>query len=726
MRFTGFMKIRADFPALLALAGLMIWLAAQSAGAMMVTLRVEVAARWRDDGVELRVRARNLGNETAFNASPEIEFLGRQMNFYQRDILPDGIPVVFSNHFPAVAPLRSGAYPVLAQVRYQDDNSYTHFAPGYGILRYGGVDKSAPDLEVAWSNLNITDTASVSIAVSGVFDGIEAMQCILHTTPYISVSPNPVSLPMPPGGVLDFMIDLVNTNCVGGTSWPLIMFLVLDQSDSQQLRVYQNEIKIENTPQAVLHPLSGSVGRHGRRTAAIVVIVLIGFAVLITACVRAPGSYKLLKESGRWRYYVMALLAVMVLLIAWLVWRQNYHGEVCEAAQINPQALIDSINDAADYLVRNCDANGRFNYLVNPGSNADSSEKYNVLRHAGTIYALAMYQDVFPHPEVARTIRQSAKYLHDNAIRPVEGQDDMSAVWSDPEITGKNAPIAAKLGGAGLALLALVSADDVLPGLLDLNLAREIGNFIIFMQKSDGRFYSKYFQQTKCRDDAWTSLYYPGEAALGLLMLYRKDPHDKWLQAAHDAIVGMAELRRLINRYDPDHWALLATAELLPYYDKIKKPVPRELLIQHAVRICELMLANPPDYPAGSPEFGSFMEDGATCPTAIRLEGLISALSFLPEGNAELREAIAVRVSHGVQFMMNSQVKSGVNRGGIPRASRVLPEGHPQYSEKFNARAAEIRIDYVQHALSGFIKYYQTHTNYYQSSNSAASVRVAL
>ena len=56
------------------------------------------------------------------------------------------------------------------------------------------------------------------------------------------------------------------------------------------------------------------------------------------------------------------------------------------------------------------------------------------------------------------------------------------------------------------------------------------------MQKEDGTFYSKYIPAEGGRSVRWTSLYYPGEAALGLLMLYEKDPSAAWIQAAANAI----------------------------------------------------------------------------------------------------------------------------------------------------------------------------------------------
>ena len=88
-----------------------------------------------------------------------------------------------------------------------------------------------------------------------------------------------------------------------------------------------------------------------------------------------------------------------------------------------------------------------------------------------------------------------------------------------------------------------------------------------------------------------------------------------------------------------------------------------------------------------------------------RLEGLLAALTFLPDEQRVFRRKIKSIVSNGISFLLRSQVSSGKYVGGIPRAIGKLPSIHPSYSEKFNKRATEIRIDYVQHALNAMIQY---------------------
>ena len=57
------------------------------------------------------------------------------------------------------------------------------------------------------------------------------------------------------------------------------------------------------------------------------------------------------------------------------------------------------------------------------------------------------------------------------------------------------------------------------------------------------------------------------------------------------------------------------------------------------------------------------------------------------------------------QGMKNLTIPSGKYAGGIPRAIHPLPENHPRFDRSFNERATEVRIDYVQHALSAMLNY---------------------
>ena len=406
------------------------------------------------------------------------------------------------------------------------------------------------------------------------------------------------------------------------------------------------------------------------------------------------------------KYRVLIITLTLGLCVpAWVHTSIVWAGEKETAAFIEPNQLSKSIHSAADYLIRQCRENGKFQYRINLNKAVKLKPRYNLLRHAGTIYALASYDEAYPGELTRSALRRAIRYLKETAIGPVPGRSDLLAVWSHPDITHGKKPLQAKLGGTGIGLVALLSVEKRIPGTTPLEYLRQMGEFLIYMQKKDGSFYSKYIPQKGGRDDSWTSLYYPGEAVLGLVMLYERDPSVKWLQAAADGITYLSKKRAEADAVEADHWALLATARLLPLYDRCQQPIPRQAVINHAVQICESMLKGKPANYDSWQRNGSFTEGGRTTPTAIRLEGLLGALGFLPEKQSYLRRQIIFAISEGMQFLLRSQIQSGEHAGGIPRAIKKLPKDHPQWTRSFNRRATEVRIDYVQHALSAMLEY---------------------
>lgn len=347
-----------------------------------------------------------------------------------------------------------------------------------------------------------------------------------------------------------------------------------------------------------------------------------------------------------------------------------------------------------------------FEYRVNMDPTIKLKKRYNIIRHAGAIYAMSQYYELYPEDDEMRSaIERAGKYLRDEAIGPVSSNKDMLAVWSKPEINNSGKPLQAKLGGTGLGLIALLSIEKFHPGFTSLSDLQKLGNFIVYMQKEDGSFNSKYIPDEGGRSDKWGSLYYPGEAALGLLMLDEVDPTGLWIERAIKALEYLAKNWRGKSSVPVDHWTLLATSELMVNKNIDKVNINIELLINHTLQLCEIILNEQKINTLDSKLDGGFMFDGRITPTSIRLEGLLSALSFLPGDDIIVKE-IEDAVHRGISFLLRAQVKQSSFAGGFPRAVGKIDLNTPAI-KKFNRRATEVRIDYVQHALSAMIGYIQ-------------------
>ena len=427
-------------------------------------------------------------------------------------------------------------------------------------------------------------------------------------------------------------------------------------------------------------------------------MILIGAVVASVLCgCRGTGSLK--GEGGRPRGSNVKRRARA---------SQGPTGPERVALGVDPERLNRAMALGAGYAVRECDEEGRFTYRINlDPSIAPPLRKYSIIRHVGAICALALYAQHHPGADVRAALARSVRYLKETSCAPLPGRDDLLAVWSYPEVVGPGRPAQAQLGGSGLGLAALAAVEKVIPGTTSLEELRRLAKFVLFLQKADGGFYPRYVPSEGGKSERRPVLYYPGEAALGLLMLYELDPDPRWLQAAADAVAHLARQRAGKPTVPHDHWALMATALLLPAYDRCKQPLPREAIIQHAVQICESILSGAGRYPSYAIEYGCLTLNGTTCGTAARLEGLLDALTYLPPERKVLRERVAAACTHGIMFLLRCQRTEGKYAGAIPHAARPVAEGAPRWQKVLGFKATEVRIDYVQHALSAMLRYEQ-------------------
>ncbi len=356
-----------------------------------------------------------------------------------------------------------------------------------------------------------------------------------------------------------------------------------------------------------------------------------------------------------------------------------------------------AIDLATGYLVRACGPDGKFAYQVDLRTGKQNSS-YDIIRHAGAMYALAMANHAQPDPKVAAPLLRAAKFMRENYMGPGP-RPGMLTVWSqplgeNPEAYGsKPRERYAELGGIGLGLVALAAARQVDPQSVPLEELQALGRFVLFLQRDDGSFFHKY-EEKNGPVNYWHSLYYPGEAALGLIALYEADHSREWLAAANKALTYLAKSRAALSTVPADHWALIATAKLLPYCDPRGCAISREELVRHAVQVCESIMR---DQFVGSTNVGldgAFDSTGRTAPAATRLEGLVAALDFLPKGS--LHDRIESSTQRGIVFLVRSQVVSGRDAGGIPGSTLI---------RKFDS--AEVRIDYVQHSLCAWLRWQQ-------------------
>jgi hypothetical protein len=334
-------------------------------------------------------------------------------------------------------------------------------------------------------------------------------------------------------------------------------------------------------------------------------------------------------------------------------------------------ARIDAAIAAAGAKLRDLvQPDGHFVYEYRVADGRDTGD-YNIVRHAGAIYALAMWEARSPDPRTRAAIASAAGYLVAHALQPISA--DTRAVFSIDAEDG-TAGADAALGAAGLGLVALIAAEQLAPDSIGAPALRALGNFIVLMQRDDGSFFSTY-ERDGGRSNRFDSLYYPGEAILALTRLSAFDHDPRWHDAALKGLLHLAAARAQAAEVPSDNWALVATAELLAQGVSAEA---RARLLHHAAQIASVNL-EPQVTDRAAPFFGCYGDDGRTTPSATHLEGLLAAASYLPR--TDLRPSIDA----GIHFLLESQLGDGALPGDQHRKT--------------------VRIDFIQHALSAFIRY---------------------
>lgn len=352
------------------------------------------------------------------------------------------------------------------------------------------------------------------------------------------------------------------------------------------------------------------------------------------------------------------------------------------------KSVEQSIAAAASYLARAVRSDGTYCYTYRPLLD-ECAPDYNLLRHAGTTYSLYQALGLGPDPTLFDAAERATAWLR-SQVRTVDG-DRSRAYLLD---AGR-----AKLGAVGLSLMALVERERVVRDGRDRKLNRSLADFLISQQRNDGYFESYFAYKPGVHVPERNSIYYPGEAVLGLVRLYRIDPEPRFFEAA---LLGAEFLVKKRWRWagielyvPPDAWLTQAIADL----DAVR---PADWLRDYAYEIVELtettMLraedAVAPDL-VGGPAAG--VELPRVTPAGARAEGSTAAWT-MAERRGEREAATRWRdlTLRAAAFQLGHQYS--------PENSYFLAE--PERAQGAFRGAPddlEVRIDYVQHTLSGLI-----------------------
>ena len=397
-------------------------------------------------------------------------------------------------------------------------------------------------------------------------------------------------------------------------------------------------------------------------------------------------NYSMFDLSSPTTYIPTIFLTIVAVFIAilWKDARKNTRENTWELPYFDEIAL------SMNYLNNNIHPDGRFQYMQNVDPDIIyKNDVYNSLRHAGTLYAMYQYEKLGLETKYKDNRIASSKYFIDRYISKLD--DDKYVVVSFPEEENIKFHIA-KSGAAGVALCALCNLYEEKE--LELPVLRGLGEFIRSMTDEEGNVWAYYNLESNTIDTKAEAIFYPAEAAMGLLHLYEIDPQQKWLDTAKDIIFRIIELRKPMNLEIPfDHWSAMVVENLL--FKRLATPEEVIKLKEYVEQMAIPVLTNQITNPKNS-YYGAFIDNIRPCSIGTIMEGLASV--YFCTDNEQLKLVLSKALSIGNYFLARVQVKTGVNAGGLPNSANWVKPG-------VTPNASIIRIDNVQHVVLGWLRY---------------------
>ncbi|UPH49303.1 poly(glycerol-phosphate) alpha-glucosyltransferase [Listeria innocua] len=340
---------------------------------------------------------------------------------------------------------------------------------------------------------------------------------------------------------------------------------------------------------------------------------------------------------------------------------------------LTPEIISTLVENAGEYLAHQVNATGEFNY----GWFACFDKKikhYNSLRHASTTYSMLEAYELTGNKAILEAATKALTYLEKHFIYE---KDDM-AFLIEPELRE------VKLGGSAATLLALTKYMHITGTKTYLPLCRKIANAILSLQDENGKFTHVLEYPSLEVKDIFRIIYYDGEAVFGLLRLYEIDRDSKWLDAAAKSFNHFIKDKYWQNH---DHWLSYCANEITKY---IKDEAYYEFGLQNA-------FDNLPFIYERETTFPTFLElTVATKEMTLRME-------------AEGKQALLTSYSlENLEKTITKRALYQLNGYFYPELAMYYKNpARIEGSFFIRHQSFRVRIDDVEHNISGYVRYYQ-------------------
>ncbi|MBC2201134.1 poly(glycerol-phosphate) alpha-glucosyltransferase [Listeria welshimeri] len=340
---------------------------------------------------------------------------------------------------------------------------------------------------------------------------------------------------------------------------------------------------------------------------------------------------------------------------------------------LKPEIVAELVGNAGRYLANQVNATGEFNY----GWFACFDKKikhYNSLRHASTTYSMLEAYELTENEFILEAAANALAYLQKNFIYEKE---DL-AFLIEPELRE------VKLGGAAATLLAFTKYMKITGNKTYLPLCRKIANAILSLQDKDGKFTHVLEYPTLEVKDIFRIVYYDGEAVFGLLRLYEIDRDSRWLDAAAKSFNHFIRDNYWQNH---DHWLSYCANEITKY-------IPDEAYYEFGLQNA---FDNLPFIYARETTFPTFLElTVATKEMTLRMEKEGLQHLLLDYSIEELEKTITKRAHYQLNGYFYPELAMYYKNPARIEGSFFIRH-----------QSFRVRIDDVEHNISGYVRYYQ-------------------
>ena len=338
---------------------------------------------------------------------------------------------------------------------------------------------------------------------------------------------------------------------------------------------------------------------------------------------------------------------------------------------------IKSLIEGATYFLTNqVKADGQFEYGYFSAF-AKRIGTYNILRHSSSLYAMAEGYELIKDETIIETVEKGIDYVIREAMVYKEDQDIAFIV----DVANHNE---IKLGSNATAILAMTKYMEQSNSTKYLKEARALARGIIAMKTVSGGFIHVLSYPSFEIKDIHRIIYYEGEAVFALLRLYALDKDVQWLEEARKSLDYF-----IANDYwkHHDHWLSYAANEITDY-------LPEDTYFIFGLKNCH-----------GRLDF--IYHRDTTYPTFLELT---MAAYKLVKKIKELGK------SHLMEHIDEAKLEATIDRRAeYQRVGYFYPEQAMYMKDPslilhgffIRHHSFRVRIDDVEHYLSGYCQYYK-------------------